>query len=112
MTGGNIDINMSSTDPKNALERSKTPPSVPPSLHPMTGGAHHNMVGTYRDWILANAKVIYGSGQPYDVVYSSGSTHSSGQDVRTAYFVAWHATDKKATLLLTNKGPWEIFMVR
>ena len=77
----------------------------------MTGGAHHNMVGTYKDckdWILANAKVVYGPSQSYDVVYSSGSTHSSGQDVRTAYLVAWHATDKRATLLLTNNGTCEI----
>jgi hypothetical protein len=87
MNGGNPDIHMSSNDPNNVRERSETSPSVTSSVDSMTGGAHYNMVGAYKNWILANAKIIYGPNQPYEVAYGFDSNQHPKQDVRTAYLI-------------------------
>ena len=60
----------------------------------MTGRAHHNMVGSYKDWIIANAKFLYGTHQTYDVTFGNVYDEELNQRVTTAYLVAWHATEE------------------
>jgi hypothetical protein len=50
----------------------------------MAGGRYLNMVGTYKDHILANAKFLYGPHETYDVVTGD---HLEGEE-RAISFVA------------------------
>jgi hypothetical protein len=79
---------MSSNDSNNDRERSVVSPSVELSAHSIAGGEHHNMVGSYKDWILANVKILYGPNPTRDVVYGLNTTHPVGHNVRSAYLVA------------------------
>jgi hypothetical protein len=73
----------------------------------MTGGRNHNMVGTYKEHILANAKFLYGPHETYDVVTAHDLEGEENATSYAAYLVAWSKTADEGMILrkVRNKYP-------
>jgi hypothetical protein len=68
------------------------------------------MVGSYQDWIIANAKFLYGPHQTYDVIFGNEYDEDVKQRVTTVHLVAWDAGDETGKILRKNKTSSSLWM--
>jgi hypothetical protein len=73
----------------------------------MTGGRNHNMVGTYKEHIFANAKFLYGPHETYDVVTAHALEGEEAATSYATYLVSWSKTADEGMILckVGNKYP-------